>query len=79
MTTTDERRERVRQYLRERGWTEDRWGNLHHPTDGRRYKLGQRNLKLQAKHSKDLGGRWFNIRSIPYGRLKLFTKGEGGG
>jgi len=75
MTKTQERIQAVKAYLRSKGWEEDRWGNFHQPDNyERRYKLGKRNLKLQGKHSKDLGGGWFNLRSIPYSRLKMFNK-----
>lgn len=77
MTPTQKRQEQVKTYLRDKGWEEDRWGNFHHPENyNRRYKLGKRNLKLQHKHSADLGGGWFGVKSIPYSRLKMFSKGE---
>jgi len=72
--TTDEKRQAVMAILTEKGWSADRWGNFHHSArPDIRYKLGKLTLKKQARHSQECGGKWFNVKSTYYGKMKVFN------
>lgn len=65
----------IRNRLEGRGWKPDRWGNYVHPDHPeRRFKFTKLALRYEGKHSKDLGGEWFNIRSDYYRNVKIAPK-----
>lgn len=62
--STSEATRLLRVWLRERGLEEDRWGNWKKPgVSDERYNLGDRVLRRQHRHTKELGGAWYNVSS----------------
>jgi len=62
------KKEELKNFLRENGMKEDRWGNLKDETGETRFKFSSTSLRFEKKRGKN---DWVRIRSGYYSKIEI--------